>query len=137
MLGSVPASAALLWLLGEPFLAPPAGCFLALHFEEIPTAENQINGWAGGDRVLLRRDDFGNVDLNCEYTTGGMAPAKIANTRAIQFGVHVNSQTPLSFALWDAATGGSIIFSGGLEEEVLEAGNPPIFLVGELVLLLR
>jgi len=137
VLGSAPASAALLWLLGEPFLAPPAGCFLALHFEEIPAAENQINGWAGGDRVLLRRDDFGNADPNYEYTDGGITPARIANTRAIQFGVHANDQAPLSFALWDAATGGSIIFSGGLEDEVLKAGNPPIFLVGELVLLLR
>jgi len=125
------AAANIEWLFGGAWSLPPAGCFLSLHSGDFPTAENQINGWAGGDRVMLQRSDFGAIKMAEDDGSDGAA---LTNARAIQFGVHVNSQVPLSFALWDSAIDGNQLFWGCLEGEVLEAGNPPIFLVGEFII---
>jgi hypothetical protein len=100
-LAQVTEDAMLDWLLGTAFPAPPTEVWLALHRDAAPVAGNQINGWAGGDRVRLQPSDF----TPASNASGG--GRERVNARAVLLGVHATTQTVKSFGLWDAATGPS------------------------------
>lgn len=117
------------WLLGSPFPDPPVQTWLALHASGSPTADNEIKGWAGGDRLQVTEADF------AAPTTAEGGGRKRVNSRAILLGVHDNVQTIESFALWDAPVGGSIVLTGAIDPSVtVQPGDPPIFLSGCLSL---
>lgn len=117
------------WVLGASFPAPPAGVWLALHSGAVPSAENEITAWAGGSRLRLSPGDFAAAS---NAATGGR---ERLNSRALLLGQSSSSQNVASFALWDAATGGQILLTGDVVPDVIvNAGDPPIFLSGDLAL---
>jgi len=121
--------ALLAWVLGTAFPAPPTALWLSLHSGAVPTGANQITGWSGGDRVQVRASDFAAATT----ATGG--GRQRLNSRALMLGAHSSSQSVVSFALWDAATGGNLLLSGDVAPDVtVNAGDPPVFLSGDLAL---
>ena len=121
--------AVLSWLLGTAFPAPPAQLWLALHSDENPAAGNEIKGWAGGDRLRVSAADFGAA---VNATGGGR---QRSNNRALLLGAGSSAQLVKAFGLWDAATGGALLLSGDVGPDVtVAAGDPPVFLTGDLVL---
>ena len=121
--------ALLAWVLGTAFPAPPAALWLSLHSGAVPTGANQITGWSGGDRVQVQASDFAAATT----ATGG--GRQRLNSRALMLGAHSSSQSVVSFALWDAATGGNLLLSGDVAPDVtVNAGDPPVFLSGDLAL---
>jgi hypothetical protein len=128
-LSQVTEDAILNWLLGTPFPPPPREVWLALHSGDQPTLGNEIRGWAGGDRILLNRADF---SLPTDVGTIGR---ERLNAKALMLGVHATAQTVKSFGLWDASTGGTLMLAGGVDPDVVvAAGDPPVFLTGDLSL---
>lgn len=121
--------ALLAWVLGNPFPAPPTALWLSLHNAPVPTLGNQINGWAGGDRLQLTATDFAAASAAPE---GGR---QILNARALMLGPQMVPQTIASFAIWDAATGGNLVLSGDVvPDATVNPGDPPVFLSGDLAL---
>lgn len=121
--------AVLAWLLGTPFPEPPKEVWLALHSEPQPTAANEIVGWAGGDRLLVSAADFQAP----ENAPGG--GRQRINSRALLLGSHATRQAVKSFGLWTAARGGQLLIGGEVgPDAAVGAGDPPIFLTGDLSL---
>jgi hypothetical protein len=117
------------WLLGTAFPTPPEQLYLAVHSGPSPSLDNEISGWAGGDRLRVTASDFAPA---ADAAGDGR---QRSNSRALLLGIHTLPQTIASFGLWDAATGGNLILNGVIDPVVeLEAGNPPVFLVGALAL---
>lgn len=117
------------WVLGTAFPAPPAALYLSLHNGAVPTSANQITGWAGGDRLQVKASDFAAA------TTAATGGRQRLNSRALLLGAHSSSQSVVSFALWDAASGGNLLISGDVAPDVtVKAGDPPVFLGGDLAL---
>lgn len=121
--------ALLAWVLGSAFPAPPTALWLSLHNGPVPTLANQIGGWAGGDRLQLTAADFAAASTAPE---GGR---QRLNARALMLGSQNAPQTVASFAIWDAATGGNLLLSGDVvPDATVNAGDPPVFLSGDLAL---
>lgn len=121
--------ALLAWVLGSAFPAPPTELWLSLHNGPVPTAGNQINGWAGGDRLQISAADFAAASTAPE---GGR---QRLNARALMLGSQNATQAVASFAIWDAASGGNWLLSGDVvPDATVNAGDPPVFLSGDLAL---
>jgi len=119
----------LAWLLGTSFPAPPAQVWLALHSGAQPALGNEIKGWAGGDRIRVNSSDFAAA---ANAAAGGR---ERLNSKALLLGVHSSPQTVESFGLWDAATGGNLLIGGDVSPDAtVKAGDPPVFLTGDLAL---
>lgn len=117
------------WVLGTPFPAPPTELWLSLHSAAVPAAGNQINGWTGGNRLRLAAADFAAA------TAAPGGGRQRLNARALMLGVAAADQPVASFAIWTAATGGQLLLSGDVTPDVtVKAGDPPVFLVGDLAL---
>lgn len=120
--------ALLLWLLGEPFPAPPQELWLALHHGPQPTLVNEIHGWAGGDRLRVSRADF-------HAPAAGGGGSELRNSRALMLGMTNTAQAVESFGLWSAAVDGTLLLPGAVPPgTVIAAGDPPVFLTGDLAL---
>ena len=121
--------AVLNWVLGEAFPAPPSAIWLSLHSGAVPTAGNEISAWAGGSRLRMFPSDFAAAST---APTGGR---RRLNARALLLGAPASSQQVASFAVWDAATGGNILLTGDVvPDATVNAGDPPVFLTGDLSL---
>ena len=117
------------WVLGTPFPPPPSGLWLALHSGAVPTAGNEILTWAGGSRLQVSGPDFAAA------TTAPTGGRRRLNARALMLGASPTTQAVSSFALWDAATGGNILLTGDVvPDATVSAGDPPVFLTGDLAL---
>lgn len=117
------------WVLGAPFPAPPSGRWLSLHSGPVPTAGNEITSWAGGSRLAISPADFA---ASSTAPTGGR---QRLNARALLLGSSPTNQAVASFALWDAATGGNLLLTGDVvPDATVSAGDPPVFLTGDLAL---
>lgn len=117
------------WVLGTPFPAPPSAIWLSLHSGEVPSAGNEIVTWNGGSRLRLTGPDFAAA------TTAPTGGRQRLNARAFMLGASPSSQQVKSFALWDAASGGTILLTGDVVPDVtVNAGDPPVFLTGDLAL---
>jgi len=128
-LSQVTEDAVLDWLLGVPFPAPPTEVWLALHSEDAPTLGNEIKGWAGGDRIRISAADFAAV---ANAAGGGR---ERLNAKALLLGIHSANQTVKAFGLWNASTGGALLLAGDVGPDVtVRAGDPPVFLTGDLSL---
>jgi hypothetical protein len=128
-LSQVTEDAVLDWLLGVPFPAPPREVWLALHSDQTPSLSNEIKGWAGGDRIRVSSTDFAAV---ANAAAGGR---ERLNAKALLLGIHGAAQTVKSFGLWDASTGGALLLAGDVGPDVtVRAGDPPVFLTGDLSL---
>jgi hypothetical protein len=128
-LSQVTEDAVLNWLLGAPFPVPPAEVWLALHSDEAPALANEIKGWAGGDRIRVSSTDF---TAAANAAAGGR---ERLNAKALLLGVHSATQVVKSFGLWDASTGGALLLAGDVGPDVtVQAGDPPVFLTGDLAL---
>jgi hypothetical protein len=128
-LSQLTSEALLAWLLGTPFPEPPADAWLALHSGAQPDLGNEIKGWAGGDRIRVTAADFAAAHQ------GEMGCRERVNSRALLLGVHSSSQTVQSFGLWDAAIDGNLLLGGDVDPGVtVNAGDPPVFLTGDLAL---
>jgi len=128
-LSQLTEDAVLAWLLGTAFPAPPAQVWLALHSGPQPALGNEIKGWAGGDRIRVAASDFSAA---ANATGGGR---ERLNSKALLLGVHTSPQTVQSFGLWDAASGGNLLLAGDVNPDVtVTAGDPPVFLTGDLAL---
>jgi hypothetical protein len=117
------------WMLGKPFPAPPSQLWLSLHSDANPSSANEIQGWAGGDRLRLNASDFSGT---ANAPGGGR---ERLNVKALLLGINGFTQQVKSFGLWDAAAGGSLLLSGDISPDVqVTAGDPPCFFSGDLSL---
>lgn len=124
--------ALLRWLLGTPFPAPPAALWMSLHRQPVPAAANEVKGWGGGDRIPVGPADFAAIQNATD--TGKL----MRNQRALLFGIHGTNQRLESFALWDASASGNLVAWGVLVTPLdLAAGDPPVFMTGQLVVTAR
>lgn len=120
--------AVLSWLFGTAFPAPPAQLWLALHSDEAPAAGNEIKGWAGGNRIRVATTDF-------SVAVGVAGGRQRSNNKAMMLGVHTAEQTVKAFGLWTDGTAGTLVLTGDVNPNgVIRAGDPPVFLVGDLIL---
>lgn len=121
--------AVLNWVLGAAFPAPPSAVWLSLHSGAVPTSSNEISAWAGGSRLRVFASDFAAA------TTAPTGGRRRLNARALLLGAPASSQPVASFAIWDAATGGNMLLTGDVVPDVtVNAGDPPVFLTGDLAL---
>jgi hypothetical protein len=128
-LSQLTSEAVLAWLLGTPFPEPPADAWLALHSDPEPDLGNEIKGWAGGDRIRVTAADFAAAQA------ADASGRERLNSRALLLGIHISPQTVQSFGLWDAATDGNLLLGGDVNPVVtVNAGDPPVFLTGDLAL---
>ena len=120
----------LAWVLGTPFPAPPAQVWLALHSGAVPALGNELKGWAGGDRLKVSAADF------TAPASAGASGRERRNSRALLLGAASGDQSAMSFGLWDSASGGNLILAGVIANgtAVIKAGDPPVFLTGDLSL---
>lgn len=111
MLNEGVADALLLWLIGRSdFPARPGPLvYLSVHGEAMPTAANQLNGWQNGDRRQIGGQAWGSPSP----TQDGRG-RRIVNIAGIPFGSHLQERTIVSWALWNAPAGGSILVAGQL-----------------------
>lgn len=120
------------WVFGTAFPPPPSQLWLSLHSDEEPSAGNEIVTWSGGSRLRVSGPDFAAATA---APTGGR---RRLNARALMLGSSPSSQAPRSFALWDAATGGTILITGDVAPDAtVNAGDPPVFLTGDLAIEVR
>lgn len=117
------------WLKGTAFPSPPAMLAMSLHTHAVPLANNEVSTQLGG-RVAIPASSFSSPGNSV-----GVQGREIRNVHAIAFGNALTDLSIKSFAIWDAASGGNMLFSGDVIPDVLlKAGDPAVFSTGDLII---
>lgn len=128
-LGQLIQDGLLNWLKGGLFPSPPTGVYVSLHSGTPATGVNEVSGTFGG-RVALTSGDF-TSNAWMDGVVGGIR--EMLNSTGVVSELASTGVTVAGFALWDAPTGGNLLISGAVTPpSTVVAGNPVVFLVGDL-----
>jgi hypothetical protein len=124
------------WLRGVAFPAPPSSFWLSLHDGLVAGPNNAIGG-----RMEVEPSDLGSprsADLS-ELPHDPWMPSpgdlrELSTVKGINTGLFEQNSRLLSWALWDAQTGGNLILRGVLQSYLdVEPGDVVAFNRGDIV----
>jgi hypothetical protein len=117
------------WLLGTAYIAAPATTYVAL-FTVAPA-----NDGTGGTEVSGGAYGRQSVASSGWAAASGASPTQTSNNGVISFGVATASWgTIVAWALYDAATGGHLIYTSNLTvSKTIGANDSFSFAIGSLV----
>lgn len=119
------------WLRGNTFPAPPANLYLSLHSDTVAGSNAEVSADLGG-RIAIDQQFLSSPTFLDGQTSG---TRQIVNSQAFLSGLAGTTVQVKSFAIWDAASGGNRLIYGTVNPEVtVQAGDPAIFLQGDLSL---
>jgi hypothetical protein len=129
--------AGLRWLKGIAFPAPPAQLWLALHRALPASSGNEV-----GSRVLVDPVELGEPRAasrdplpQVPFVPGNGELRDLTNLVDINSDLLLSDEILVGFSFWDAASGGTLVVRGALQESVtVAAGDVFVLRPGQLLI---
>ena len=125
-------NARLNWLKGTTFPAAPATVYVAL-FTTAPTDDSgagavEVSGGAYARASITTSSGWSSI------SGAPAAPAQISNSGAVSFpAATANWGTVLAFGIYDASSGGNLLYWATMTSQSITSGMVPSFAIGALV----